>query len=347
MSLDLVALVIANMVGVGVFTTSGLALQSVPDPWVLMALWALGGVYAVVGAIAYGGLARAHPDNGGEHHLLRSLGRPAWGFAAGVVSLTAGFAGPLAAAAHGLDAYLGTGTGAVALLGFGALHASRAGLGLRLQTTAVLAKLALVALVVGLAALRAGPELPVSGAEVAPSAMFAVFVWITFSYTGFNAAVYLAGEHPPSTVARAGVVGALGVTVLYLLLNAAFVLAQPVAETIGRADVAVAAAANDGGSAVLATQILAGTALVTSVSSLAVAGGRVVQSMARAGDLGSALARLGERPGPGVAAISLLAGAAYGVAGLPEILGVAGWMLAGSSTLVVGAGLWHGVYPDA
>lgn len=347
MSFDLVALVIANMVGVGVFTTSGLALQSVPDPWVLMALWGLGGVYAVVGAIAYGGLARARPDNGGEHHLLRSLGLPAWGFAAGVVSLTAGFAGPLAAAAHGLDAYLGPGTGAAVLLGFGVLHTSRAGLGLRLQTTAVVAKLTLVVVVVTFAALRAGPTLPTSGGPVGPSAMFAVFVWITFSYTGFNAAVYLAGEHPPGQVARAGVVGALGVTVLYLLLNASFVLAQPTASVVGRADVAVAAAAFDGSEAVLATRILAGTALVTSVSSLAVAGGRVVQSMARAGDLGTAMVRLGDQPGPGVAAISALAGVAYVVAGLPEILGVAGWMLAGSSTLVVGAGLWRGVYPDA
>jgi len=257
---DLVALVAANMIGVGVFTTSGLALTSVADPWALMGLWALGGGYAVVGAAAYGRLARAMPDNGGEHHLLRSLGHPALGFAAGVVSLTAGFAGPLAAAAHGLDAYLGRGAGAVALAAFGILHALRAELGLRLQTVAVLAKVGLIALALGFAATAAGP-LPPIGGPVASSAMFGVFVWITFSYTGFNAAVYLAGEHDPAGVARAGVGGALVVTALYLALNAAFVLAGPVADVAGRADVAVAAAERAGATAVLVTRAVAGLAL--------------------------------------------------------------------------------------
>ncbi len=342
LKLDLVALVVANMVGVGVFATSGLALADVPDPWGLLGLWGLGGVYAALGALAYGGLARALPDNGGEHHLLRSLGYPSLGFAAGVVSLTAGFAGPLAAAAHALDAYLGTGAGALALVGFGLLHGLRAELGLRLQTLAVVAKVALVGLVVGLALVAAG-ELPPAGAEVAPTAAFGVFVWITFSYTGFNAAVYLAGEHPPADVARAGVVGALAVTALYLSLNAAFVLTGPVADVVGREDVAVAAAERVGAEAVLVTRFVAGTALVTSVSSLAVAGGRVVQSMARAGDLGPFLVGLGDRPGPGVVGIAGLALAGYLVTDLREILGFAGWMLAGSSTLVVAAGLAGGV----
>lgn len=338
MSLDLVALVVANMVGVGVFATSGLALHDVPDPWVLMGLWSLGGVYALLGAVAYGGLARARPDNGGEHHLLRSFGLPSLGFGAGVVSLTAGFAGPLAAAAHTLDAYLGAGSGALALAGFGALHTTRAALGLRLQTVAVVAKVSLIALVVGLA-LGGTHELPPGGAAVAPTAGFGVLVWITFSYTGFNAAVYLAGEHPPGSVVRAGVVGTLVVTVLYLALNASFVLGGSVEDVLGRADVAVAAAERVGGRAVLITRAVAGLALVTSVSSLAVAGGRVVQSMARAGDLGPWALRWGTQPGPGVAGITGLAFVGYLAAGLPEILGTAGWMLAGSSTLVVLAGL--------
>jgi len=83
------------------------------------------------------------------------------------------------------------------------------------------------------------------------------------------------------------------------------------------------------------------------VSSLAVAGGRVVQSMGRAGDLGPWAVRLGDRPGPGVVGIVALAGLAYVSAGLSSILGLAGWMLAGSSALVVGAGVARGVFEAA
>lgn len=343
--IDLVALVVANMVGVGVFTTSGLALTSVPDPWVLLGLWGLGGVYALLGAVVYGALAQARPGNGGEHHLLRSLGRPELGFAAGVVSLTAGFAGPLAAAAHGLDAYVGSGAGAVALMGLGTLHAVWGAVGLRLQTVAVVAKLGLAVFVVVVAAGAGMAE--VSPAPVEARAAFGVLVWVTFSYTGFNAAVYLAGEHPPAAVARAGIVATAIVTVLYLALNAAFVFGGPVDGVAGRVDVAVASATRHGAFAVTVTRVLAGLALVTSVSSLAVAGGRVVQSMIRAGDLGAAARRLGDHPGPGVAAIAGLAGVAYLVAGLPAILGWAGWMLAGSSALTVAFGWVRGVFEGA
>lgn len=341
--LDLVALVVANMVGVGVFTTSGLALGSIGDPWVLVALWAVGGAYAMLGAVVYGALASAHPGNGGEHHLLRRLGRPELGFAAGVVSLTAGFAGPLAAAAHGLDAYLGPGSGGVALLGAGVLHAWRGALGLRVQTVAVLAKVGLVVAVVMVAASTTDTP-PAPSGLVDPGAAFGVLVWITFSYTGFNAAVYLAGEHAPKDVARAGVIGAGVVTVIYLGLNAVFVLSGPVADVIGRVDVAVASAERDGPLAVAVTRGLAGIALVTSVSSLAVAGGRVVQSMARASDLTALAVPLSERPGPGVAIITGLAAVGYLFAGLPAILGWAGWMLAGSSALTIGRGLQRGVF---
>ena len=342
--LDLVALVVANMVGVGVFTTSGLALQAVGSRTLLLALWASGGVYALLGAWVYGRLAEHLPHNGGEHHLLGQLLHPAVGFAAGIVSLTAGFAGPIAAAAHGLDAYTLPGAGAVAIVGSGLLHALTIQGGLRVQTLTVLAKVALMAAVIAIAGVGFNPADLSGDAPADWSAAFGIVVWISFSYTGWNAAVYLAGEHPVRSVAVAGVLGTLGVTVLYLALNAAFLYAGPADAVLGRVDVAVASAERHGAFAISITRGLAMAALVTSVSSMAMAGGRVVQSMARAGDLGPLSGVLGDRAPVGVAVLSGGALVAYLAASLPDILATAGWMLAGSSALTVLGGLVAGVF---
>ena len=100
------ALVVANMIGAGVFTTSGFALADLGDRrWVLLA-WLVGGVLAAFGALTYGALARRSPESGGEYTFLSRAVHPLAGFLAGWVSLLAGFTAPIAAAAHGLQAYL-------------------------------------------------------------------------------------------------------------------------------------------------------------------------------------------------------------------------------------------------
>src|SRR5690606_34945043 len=93
----LTALVVGNMIGAGVFTTSGFALADLGSPWTVLFAWLVGGAVALCGALGYGALARVLPASGGEHVYLSRNVHPVAGFVAGWVSLLAGLA---AATAH-------------------------------------------------------------------------------------------------------------------------------------------------------------------------------------------------------------------------------------------------------
>jgi len=99
------ALVVANMIGTGVFTTSGFLLADLRSPWIVLAAWAVGGVIAMLGALSYGALARRIPEPGGEYIFLSRTLHPAAGYLAGWVSLLVGFSAPLAAAAFAFGDY--------------------------------------------------------------------------------------------------------------------------------------------------------------------------------------------------------------------------------------------------
>ena len=100
------ALIVANMIGAGVFTTSGFALADLGSREIVLLAWCVGGVIAMCGALSYGALARAIPESGGEYTFLTRTIHPAAGFVAGWISLLAGFTAPIAAAALALQAYL-------------------------------------------------------------------------------------------------------------------------------------------------------------------------------------------------------------------------------------------------
>jgi APA family basic amino acid/polyamine antiporter len=99
-------LVVANMVGTGVFTSLGFQVAGIRSPLALGALWLVGGMYALCGALSYGELAAAMPHSGGEYYFLSRIYHPAVGFLAGWVSVTVGFAAPVAAASMALGKYL-------------------------------------------------------------------------------------------------------------------------------------------------------------------------------------------------------------------------------------------------
>ncbi len=99
------ALVIANMVGTGVFTTSGFLLADLKSPWAVLAVWLAGGILAILGALSYGALARRIPESGGEYLFLSRTLHPSAGYLAGWVSLLVGFSAPLAAAAFAFGEY--------------------------------------------------------------------------------------------------------------------------------------------------------------------------------------------------------------------------------------------------
>jgi len=99
------AVVIANMIGTGVFTSLGFQLLDIRSGFPLLMLWAIGGVIAVCGAMTYAELGAAMPRSGGEYNFLSRIYHPAAGFVSGWVSATIGFAGPTALAAITFAAY--------------------------------------------------------------------------------------------------------------------------------------------------------------------------------------------------------------------------------------------------
>jgi APA family basic amino acid/polyamine antiporter len=98
-------IVIANMIGAGIFTTSGLLLAGLHNPILMMVLWAVGGIIAICGALSYGELGAAMPQAGGEYLFLSKLYNPLSGFLSGWVSFMVGFSAPIAASALGFSEY--------------------------------------------------------------------------------------------------------------------------------------------------------------------------------------------------------------------------------------------------
>ncbi|MCP4728028.1 MAG: amino acid permease, partial [bacterium] len=98
-------IVIANMIGAGIFTTSGLLMSDLNNPILLISLWVIGGILAVCGALCYGELGAAYPHAGGEYVFLSRLFHPVNGFLSGWVSFFVGFSAPIAASALGFSEY--------------------------------------------------------------------------------------------------------------------------------------------------------------------------------------------------------------------------------------------------
>lgn len=290
------ALVVASMVGSGVFTTSGFLLHDLQTPGRVLAVWLAGGALAMAGALCYGALARRFPESGGEYIFLARTLHPAAGYLAGWVSLFVGFSAPLAAVSLAFGEYLKAWlpfstprlTGSVLLLGFAAVHALHVQRGALTQNLAVLVKLFLIAALIVLGGTRL-ETVAASPAGQFPIAAFAVsLVWVSFSYSGWNAAIYIAGEirQPERNLPRAMALGAGLVTLLYLGINAVFVYAAPVEALAGKLEVARVAADALGGAplANFVTALIA-LALATSVSSMLMAGPRVYARMAEDGYL--------------------------------------------------------------
>ncbi|MFM7058685.1 MAG: APC family permease [Planctomycetota bacterium] len=269
--LTLTCVVVASMVGSGVFTTSGLSMAALSSPARILAAWSVGGLIALAGAVAYGELSRRLPVSGGEYLYLSRRLHPAAGFLAGWVSLTAGFSGAIAMAALTFESYALDGsrpnwlpeklTAALVIATFGLGHAFIVRTAASLQNIVVLVKLAVLASFLLWSGSRISSHpwswapLPPAMDAPAPTAWMQLLVfaqsvmWISLSYAGFNAAVYIASEvrDPQRNVPRSLWLGTVIVTVLYLLLNLVFVTATPAAEIVGKERVAAIAAGAVGG----------------------------------------------------------------------------------------------------
>jgi amino acid transporter len=349
---SLVCLIIANMIGAGIFTTSGFALGDLGSANRVMAAWVVGGVIALCGAISYGGLVRRMTESGGEYLFLSRVIHPVAGFIAGWVSLLAGFTGAIAFAALAFETYafptrpdwLPSGAAAVTMVALAAvLHGVRVRTGAAFQNFIVVLKVVMIA---GFLLFAAYVALSRGMAPAPPAAMpfsLAAFagslVWISLSYSGFNAAVYVAGEAKDAqrNAPRALWIGTAVVTVIYIALNAAFVYLPPFEAVVGKEDVAAAAAQSIGGStAALFIRVITVIALVTSVFSLIMAGPRVYARMADDGVF-PAFFRFGGKGAPTAAILgqAALAIALIVMSDLRGLLGYLGFTLSISAALSV------------
>lgn len=354
-------LVVASMVGTGIFTTTGLLLDDLGSPVAVLAAWAIGGALALCGALSYGELAAALPRNGGEYQILSRVYHPSVGFAAGVVSLVVGFSAPLAASALAFGRYLSAAVpgvpptaAGVALVVLAAMpHALHVRLGGRVQVAVTAAEIALAAAFVAAAAVHGDPARLLAGARWSPGAAatpaFAVaLVYVSFAYSGWNGAVYLAGEveDPSRTVPRALLLGTAAVVGLYLALNLVFLASAPAAELAGVVEIGhVAALRLLGPGAGRALSALVALALAASVSAMLLAGPRVYERVGLDYPSLAILARRTRHGGPAVAvalqaSLALLMMATSSFAGLLLYTGftlslVAGLAVAGVVVLRV------------
>jgi APA family basic amino acid/polyamine antiporter len=251
-------IVIADMIGAGIFTTSGLLLLELGSPLLMIGLWVGGGIMALSGALCYGALGAAMPRAGGEYAYLSELFHPLLGFLSGWVSFFVGFSAPLAASSLGFSEYLAS---ALPLLGasdnvdllkkaialtvivaLALVHLRGLALGSRIQNYLTVGKVLLIVALIAAGFVAGQGEVDNFSERVAadtPDASWKVIglslMWIMFAYSGWNASGYIGSEikNPRRNLPLSLVIGTGTVLVLYVGLNALFVYAVAPSEMQG------------------------------------------------------------------------------------------------------------------
>jgi len=248
------ALVIADMVGVGVFTSLGFQVQTLSSGFALILLWVVGGIVALCGASCYAELSGMFPRSSGEYNFLNRTYHPAVGFMAGWLSATVGFAAPVALAAMAFGEYARPLLPGVSplVLGFAviwiatAFHLTGLRTGAAFHNAATVIKLLLIVVFI-VAGLAYGQPQPISFAPAVGdfgqifTAAFAInLAFVMYAYSGWNASTYIIGEirDPARTLPLALFFGVSVVMVLYVALNAVFLYTTPVEKYAGQIQVA-------------------------------------------------------------------------------------------------------------
>ena len=335
------ALVVSNMIGTGIFTTTGFLAGDLGSPSLVLWIWVAGAVFAFVGAMCYSELGVNLPSSGGEYVYLTEAFGPTWGFMTGWVSFFAGFSAPIAAAALAFSSYLGyffpalhpdnapaiAGHGdwtfrlggaqwvaCLLVLLFTILNAAGVQRAARVQNVLTVVKVLVIAsfIVFGFAAGHGDmanfsqPAARDSSTPVAEQFAISLF-WIYVAYSGWNAATYVAEElrHPARTLPIALAIGTALVAVLYVGLNFVFIYAAPLEVLKGRLAVGALAASRLFGPEVAGTfSALMALSLMATVNAMVTIGPRVYYAMAKNGAFLSSAAGIHPRWHTPVAAIA-------------------------------------------
>lgn len=317
-------IVISNMIGAGIFTTSGLLIGDLKSPLLMLLLWIIGGIIALCGAISYGELGATMPDAGGEYLFISRLYNPLLGFLSGWVSFIVGFSAPIAASAIGFSAYfirafpllpewLDTHTiipgkisekllAVTVIILFSAIHYRGLKLGAKVQNYLTLLKILLIASLISLGLLSGKGDTThfVSTATSLKglSGMKTIglsLMWIMFAYSGWNAATYIGSEikDPLKNLPRSLLIGTFSVMIMYLLINIVFIYAIHPDEMSGVISVGGLAMeklfGNIGGTI---SSLLISFALFSSLSAFLIIGPRVYYSMAKDGLFFNSVAKI-------------------------------------------------------
>jgi APA family basic amino acid/polyamine antiporter len=292
-----ITLVIANMVGTGVFTSLGYQVGPLPSGFAILCLWGLGGFVALCGAFTYAEIAASFKKSGGEYYYLSQLFHPSIGFAAGWISLLVGFAGAISAVAIAIGEYahelLGIPVKFIAVAAIvlvSSIHWFGVKTGGIAQNILTSLKLTLIAVFCAAPFFVSGISfshisfLPQSGdgALIFSSGFANALVYVVYAYSGWNAAAYIAGnlEKPEKNLPRSLIIGTLVVMLVYLSLNGTFLYVASLGELNGKNDIGNVVAFKLFGATI--GSVFAGlfsTALLSTLSAMTIAGPRVLEAM--------------------------------------------------------------------
>lgn len=291
-----VSIVIANMIGTGVFTSLGFQVLGIESGFALIMLWVVGGILALCGALTYGEIGAAFPESGGEYNYLSKLYHPAVGFISGWVSVTVGFAAPIAAAAVALGQYVSKvypsvnavilALSIIAIITL--IHSINLKAGSLFQRIFTIVKVVCIIMFVGFGLFHV-PEHTVNfSADTTAwndifSKGFAIsLIYVTYAYSGWNAASYISGEMKDAkrNLPKALFVGTLIVMVIYTLLNYVFLYSVPIPELKGVLEVGYLSANKIFGVQVgQFMSLVIAVLLISTISAMVLAGPRVMKSM--------------------------------------------------------------------
>jgi APA family basic amino acid/polyamine antiporter len=307
-TLPAAALVVSNMIGIGVFTSLGfqvndLSSQLTGSVFPLIMLWVIGGALAMCGALCYAELATALPRSGGEYHFLSRIYHPGVGFCTGLCSATIGFAAPIAVSAQVFGQYLVRAFPALAHVVPNNSEHAAAFLLVILVTAAHLRSLRFTgtfqAAATGMTILliisfvifgfSSAPAQPITFAPhfsdcriLFGGVFFSSLIWVMYSYSGWNAAAYIVEEvrNPSQALPRALILGTGFVIALYVAVNAVFLYSTPLAALNGKLEVAhIAGAQIFGPIGARITSALICVGLVANVSGMMWVGSRVAEAI--------------------------------------------------------------------
>jgi len=308
-------IVVANIIGAGIFTTTGFLMDSLGNPLLMLALWFVGGIIAFCGAIAFGELGATFPEAGGEYIFISKLFNPLLGFLTGWLSLIVGFSAPIAASAIGFSGYLTLAfpslqssllfsevvspeffeklLAIIVILIFTLIHSRGIIFGSRIQNVLTILK---VVLIIGL--IIAGFTIGTGSFDNFQNTVNYEFsfsgwksiglslIFVMFAYSGWNSATYIGSEikSPQRVIPMSLLISTGIVMVLYLLLNGFFVYAISPEELKGVPEIAgLAAGKAFGNMAESVISLLISFALVSSLSAFIILGPRVYYSMTKEG----------------------------------------------------------------